>query len=427
MREVEVHCSPRLIDIRPAREIIPEIRGKIGFAGPPLRSEQLLRVHRQAVFDILLLEDIISDSAFSGICEIKEQPSPETQDRELCHAFESLNLDLQLVSNWELGIVAPLVGIITESMPLMVIEDARSNSLVYVPIHEGSGESFRFGSLSRAAVERMRWIKDCFAPILGLVVREAGGIDLLPIMQEGLWMGDELHMRTAASSQAFALCVGEALLGCNSISRTEKEPIWSFLRKNSGFFLNLAMGAAKLFLESCARTSNSGCVVACAANGTDIGIQVAGKPGVWFTAPAPQPIDAAREGSEPDAQRVCSAIGDSMVVEAMGLGGRVTLISPSLWTSLGISSLDQERDYEQRVRQAAIGVGADLRLPMPFQDFLDVPVGLDVETIVDHEIPIIVNTARVGQNGAFCGVGRLVIPLDCFVKAREETRSPRHP
>jgi hypothetical protein len=59
-------------------------------------------------------------------------------------------------------------------------------------------------------------------------------------------------------------------------------------------------------------------ITAAGGNGREVGIQVAGLPGHWFTVPAKPPVGTFDVDLPTD--RAMGAIGDSAVVDAFGLG-----------------------------------------------------------------------------------------------------------
>ena len=62
----------------------------------------------------------------------------------------------------------------------------------------------------------------------------------------------------------------------------------------------------------------SSMVTAIGANGEDFGVQISGLPGMWFTANAVPPVGRLEAGFSP--ADCLGAIGDSAVVDALGLG-----------------------------------------------------------------------------------------------------------
>ena len=77
-------------------------------------------------------------------------------------------------------------------------------------------------------------------------------------------------------------------------------------------------------------------------NGTDMGLQLAGLPGRWFTAPAAPVEDALlREGFTAPTRAL--DIGDSAVIECIGLGGMAVAASPAVAAFFGGGRPDAAR------------------------------------------------------------------------------------
>ena len=76
-------------------------------------------------------------------------------------------------------------------------------------------------------------------------------------------------------------------------------------------------------LSAAAGCTDSSVVIAAAGNGQDFGIQLAGQPGHWFTAAAAAPVIPG--ATEQVLQASLGAIGDSAIVDLLGLGAMTTL------------------------------------------------------------------------------------------------------
>ena len=102
----------------------------------------------------------------------------------------------------------------------------------------------------------------------------------------------------------------------------------AFTRFHGGspsLFLNLWMAATKCIMKAAEGVEGSGLITAAGGNGRDVGIQVSGLAGCWFTAPASPPKGSV-QGVPAD--RALGAIGDSAIVDAYGLGAMAVNLSP---------------------------------------------------------------------------------------------------
>ena len=103
---------------------------------------------------------------------------------------------------------------------------------------------------------------------------------------------------------------------------------------NHHVFLNLTMAACKCAWLAVGEVPGSSVVSVMARNGTSMGVQLAGLPGRWFTAPAAPVQDTLlREGFS--AGDAALDIGDSAVIECTGLGGMALAAAPAVAAFFG--------------------------------------------------------------------------------------------
>ena len=93
------------------------------------------------------------------------------------------------------------------------------------------------------------------------------------------------------------------------------------------------MAASNAILLGARGTTESSLIITAAANGRETGIQVAGLPGKWFTAPASPPhgpfdVDLPQS-------RALGAIGDSAIVDLLGFGAMAMSFSAPQQQNLG--------------------------------------------------------------------------------------------
>jgi hypothetical protein len=153
-----------------------------------------------------------------------------------------------------------------------------------------------------------------------------------------------------------------------------------------------------------------------ARNGTTFGIRLAGSQShEWFTTASP-PIGRAlyQSGFGPD--DAAPDIGDSAVLELVGLGGPAAAASPAVAGFLGGSMSDAIAATEDMERICA---GRSTRFKLPILGFRGTPVGVDVRKVVETGITPRINTgilhasAGTGQIGA----GVAEAPVACFREA----------
>jgi len=388
--------QPVWVDVKPACEVFP-FRDKFSIfhAGAPIQWGDMCQPMQGAVAGALKYEGLVSsdEEAFSLAASGRIFFSS-------CHQARA---------------VGPMTGIISHSMPLLVIEDTVHGNFAFSTINEGSGDVLRFGSFSDCTISRLKWIENVLAPCLKEAVEKLGGLGLKALMAQALQMGDELHMRNQAAS---------ALLIKNLISvltetcacRKNLQDIVDFLaRGNDQFFLNFAMAAQKAAADAAHGIKWSTVVTAIARNGVDVGIKVSGLGDKWFTAPAP-PIDGlyfsgfSKKDANPD-------LGDSAIMETCGLGGFAMAAAPAIVKFLGAGTYKDALNYTQNMFE--ITVTENSKFQMPNLEFRGTPTGIDIRKVVETGIAPVINTAIAGKNigTGMIGAGVAEVPLEVFEEA----------
>ncbi|MBE3640066.1 oxamate carbamoyltransferase subunit AllG family protein [Mangrovicoccus algicola] len=221
--------------------------------------------------------------------------------------------DVTLLPAQDHGLVTPLACVVSPSMPVLAVE--AGGQRILVPVNDGPPEgALRFGRADpRAQVARIAEIRALAAPLDRAL---AGGIELLPLMAQALEAGDDLHGSVAAMTAGLADRLGLAG-AADAYART---PL---------FALNPVMAAAAAMLR--AARFDMPTVIAAGGNGVAFGWQGSAAPGIWHTRPALPPVGPRMDGG---AAAVLPAIGDSAVIDALGLGGAVLRRNPALAEAL---------------------------------------------------------------------------------------------
>jgi hypothetical protein len=388
--EVIAAARPVLLDIQPARDVIPALGSHdLLHAGPPFaHGERLCGALRGAVAGALQLEGVQADL------------QPESFD---------LPLPWRLRSADECSALGTFGGIISPSSAVFVVENTVTGTRTFSAINEGRGAALRYGSTAPQTLERMRWLDTGFAALLGATIRHIGPIEIFPLIEQALQMGDDGHSRQKAASALFLAVVAPAL-PLAAASGSEASRTLTFLADNDFFFLPLAMAAAKSAMRAAEGTEGSTLVTAIAFNGARSGIRLAGKAG-WATGPLPE-IQGAyfRDGDPRDAGPV---IGDSEIMETIGLGACAMAGAPALARYVG-GSISKAAAFTDEMY--AITLAEHPRFRIPALDSRGTPFGIDARKVIDTGIAPVFNTGiahrdpGVGQIGA--GYGR--VPFECF-------------
>jgi len=389
-------AEPVLADVRPAGELIGELAGErlMLHAGPPIAWERMCGPLRGAVCGAIVLEGWAPDLAAA----------------EKLAARGAVNF----APNHHFGAVGPMTGITTKSMPLLVVENRAFGNRAYCTLNEGLGKVMRFGGNDAEVLARLAWLRQDFGPLFGRALREAGGIALSPLIARGLAMGDEMHQRNVACTSLLLRALAPSLARASD-DQKKLAKAFEFMGGNDQFFLNVAMAMGKCILDPARGIEHSTLVTAMCRNGTDFGIRVAGLGDEWFSAPVEMPQGLYFPGfSAADAN---PDIGDSAILEAVGLGAFAMAAAPAVAGFVGAGGF---RDAVQVTRaMSEIALGRNPKWTVPALELAGVAVGIDVRRVVETSIAPAINTgiahrkAGVGQIGA--GVAHA--PLACFEQA----------
>ena len=399
-----VQAEPVLVDCRPAAEAMGLPDRTVLHAGPPLPWELACATMRAAVCCAVRYEGWAPDDTAAA-----EQVRRGEVLLGPCH---------------HRGAVGPMTGILTPSMPVFVVENRAQGNRAYVSINEGLGKVLRFGANDRSVIARLGWLRDEAGPLLGAALRSSGGIDLRPLMAQALRMGDEMHQRNVAASCLLA----RALMG--PLARAGRDPavlarVADFAGGNDQFFLNIAMAFGKAATDPCLGLPDSTLVVAMARNGTDFGIRVAGLGERWFTAPVEMPKGLYFPGFGPE--HANPDMGDSAIVETIGLGGFAMAASPSVVRFVGAGGLQDAIRATEEMAEICLGEHPHFRIPT--LDERGAPVGIDLRKVVETGITPLINTGIAGRTPGTgqIGAGVARAPLACFEQALEAFGAARQP
>ena len=112
-------------------------------------------------------------------------------------------------------------------------------------------------------------------------------------------------------------------------------------------------------------------------------------------------------------------IGDSCIVETVGLGGFAMAASPAVVGFVGAGSLTDAVNYTLSMTE--ITAGANPEWCLPTLNMMGVPTGIDVRSVVEAGLAPIINTAIVHRRSGKgqIGAGLARAPIACFETALE--------
>ncbi|MAI48302.1 MAG: DUF1116 domain-containing protein [Hyphomicrobiaceae bacterium TMED74] len=387
--------DPVLIDVVPAADAIPQLKERmILHAGPPVEWNRMCGPMRGAIMGVAVFEgwapnlDVAADMAAAG--EFEFHPN---------HHFDA---------------VGPMTGLTTLTQPVMIVENRAFGNRSYCTINEGLGKVMRFGGNDEEVRARLAWLRDVLGPSMAAALRELDGVALKPIVARGLTMGDEMHQRNVGCSGLTLRAIASSMASTSSDS-AELARALAFIASNDQFFLNIAMALGKALMDPVRDIENSSIVTAMCRNGTDFGIRVSGTGDQWFTAPVEMPEGLYFPGySEADAN---PDMGDSTIVETIGLGGFAMAAAPAVAGFVGAGAASEAANFTRSMREITHGENPEWTIPA--LDYAGVPTGIDIRYVVETGLVPTINTGIAHKEPGIGQVGAGVVraPMACFEAA----------
>jgi hypothetical protein len=383
---------PLLVGLEPASRVVPDLGGRtILHCGPPIAWEDMCDPLRRSVQAAVVAEGWAATPGEAGALVARGDVGLEPANHH--------------------DTVIPMASAIGPSAWVWVVECREGGTRAFSAINQGPGEVAWFGMETPAAIDRLVFLNEVAGPLLAEVVRHSDPVDAFGLAAQGLQMGDDVHMRTQACTNLLVRHLLPHLVGLDDPRRVD---VAAFISANHLFFLNLAMAAARSLTEWAGQVAGASLVTAMARNGTTFGIRLPGSD-EWFLAPSP-PVGHALYYAGQGPETSAPDIGDSALLELVGLGGPAGAASPAVAGFVGGRMADAIALTEDMGRICA---GRSSRFKLPLLDFQGTPLGVDVRRVVETGITPRINTgilhasAGTGQVGA----GVAVAPLDCFRQA----------
>lgn len=393
-----MEAQPFLIDVVLAKDLIPEINGKVLLhAGPPMTWDKMTNPMQGSCIGAALFEGWVDN------------------EEDAVKLLE--NGGVKFIPCHHVNAVGPMGGITSANMPLLVVENRVNGKRAYCTMNEGIGKVLRFGAYDDEVINRLKWMKNVLAPALSKSLKKMeGGLNVNVVVAKAITMGDEFHQRNIAASALFLKEVMPYLLETD-ISSEELKQVTKFLADTDQFFLNIMMATCKVVMDS-ARTIQEGSIVtALTRNGYEFAIRVSGLGDQWFTAPVNTPEGLffsgySQEEANPD-------MGDSAITEAFGVGAMAMIAAPGVTRFVGAGGFDDAVSVSEEMSEICIGKNTNYSIPT--WNFQGTCLGIDIRKVVETGITPVINTgiahkkAGIGQIGA----GTVRVPLGCFTKALE--------
>jgi len=388
--------QPVWIDVRQAIEVLPGMtKNTVLHAGSPIEWEKMCGPQSNGV---------ISGVLYEGLAKTREEAIRLIESGEIrlapCHEYQA---------------VGGMAGITTASMPMIVVKNETHGNEGYSQLYQGPGvQGVRWDDYAKESVEQWHWLEKVLGPALGAAIRAKGRLDVKSLIAKALQMGDECHNRSVAGSALLLKEIMPSLLRAHLDKSVLAESI-SYLAKADQFFLCIAMAAARATVEPAKGISHSTIVTTMARNGVEFGIKVSALGDRWFTAPANK-VDGLYFSSEWAPDDATPDMGDSSIMETLGLGGFVQAGAPALQQFVGGTF---RRAVELTREMHEINVGVNDKYQLPNLDFEGAPIGIDIRKVVQTGIAPIIDTAIAHREGGVIGAGQVRAPMGCFKEALE--------
>jgi hypothetical protein len=302
------------------------------------------------------------------------------------------------------SVATPLVAMVSPSTTLAEIADAGGTSArrYYAFLGTGGGPQQRFGSRDPEILKKLAFREETLSK--GFADLLDAPVDLLAIARAAIREGDDLHNRLSSATTILA-----ALLSTRKVETAEAKAALQTISEAPLYFLNVWMPACQLMLLAAEGERGSTIVTRLCANGIEAGIQVAGLPGEWFTAPA-TPVQGPFMKGAPENPRHPPATGDSGVIDAFGLGGQGLRHAPSLLAAFE-PWLKKEDAPDDDVRARSMLAG--------FHPILETPFGMDAAKV---KRPPLLSTGMVSADGrGLLGRGLCAMPVAPFAAAASKS------
>lgn len=307
--------------------------------------------------------------------------------------------------------VLPMASALGPSAQVFVVDNRDGGTRAFAPINQGPGETAWFGRETAAAIARLDFLRDVAGPMLRQVVESSGPIDIFGFAAQGVQIGDDVHMRTQGTTSLLVRSLLPQIAGLPDDGRVA---LAEFLSGNHLFFLNLAMAAAKSAALWAGQVEGSSIVTMMCRNGTSYGVGLAGSDEV-FLAPAP-PVEHAMYYPDHGPETSAPDIGDSAILELVGLGGAAAAGSPAVAGFLP-GGLAEAASMTAQMRE--ISADESTRFKLPTSNYRGTPLGVDVRRVVELDSTPKVTTGilHASSGEGQIGAGVAAAPIECFQAA----------
>ena len=312
IEELREAGNPHWVDVMSAGEFLGLADKTILHAGPPIEFARMCAGHRRSMANACLFEGWAKSEA--------EAESLLERGLVKCEAACDYATD------------GSGYGIITQSVPLLVVEDRAYGSRAGLFPAEGrfGGGFCGWGLYSPEIAANLAWLRDVLFKELMAVVKDAGGFPLRDLFAEARRMGDELHSCQKAIDALFTRAIVPYALKCANAA-----DLLDYFAHTNRFTHNFGQAASRALVLGLEKKGARGFLTAAGGNGVDYGIKFAGSD-KWYVAPAPM-IEGPYLVPNAKRENQLPWLGDSSITECRGWGGQIRAVNPAVTGGLVIN------------------------------------------------------------------------------------------
>jgi len=381
------------IGIKRAIEVVPGMqKNTILHSGPPINWKQMSNIQKKGIIGGILHEKIAKDE--------KE-------------AFALINKkEIEIMSANDLGVVGAGVGITSSSMVVNICVDRNTGEKGYCIPFEGRTGLGAWGVYDDDVEKNLQIIENVLAPAVDKVLEKNGGINIKKIIAQGLQMNDETHTRQVAQGLILASEIIPLLIKSDLDKETLVQCVDIFT-KTERWFHPLGMASAMAILKGIKNIEYSTIVTAMCGNGVEYGIKISSLGDKWFKATAPK-IEGKYFSTRWGPEDAIPWLGDSCLVETVGLGGFAAAAAPAVVRLRGGTIDDAISQCEEMKK---ISVGINNNYPIPLLGFSGPPIGIDIRKVLNTGIAPVSHGGIISKNGGQLGAGIARLPMKLFEKS----------
>ena len=301
--ELREKGNPYWVDVLPAGEFLGLADKTVLHSGPPIEFARMCRGHRRSMVNACFMEGWAKTEA-----EAVKMLETGTVRCEAAYDYATDGSGY---------------GIITKSVPLLIVEDRDYGSRAGLFPSEGKfGGGFTgWGVYSDEIAANLKWIGTTLFAELVRVLKDAGGFPMRDLFAEARRMGDELHSSQKAIDPLFSRAIIPYCLKCKNAA-----DLLDYFATADRFTHNFGQASSRALVLGLEKAGERGFLTAAGGNGVEYGVKFAGS-GEWHVAPSPM-IEGPYLTPGAKRENQLPWIGDSSITECRGWGGQIRPINP---------------------------------------------------------------------------------------------------